>query len=62
MIQANQTVNIKPEFCDDPAEALIDFLVISGEEDGRPRITIEAQLGMNINPTEVVEAHMVNVK
>jgi len=61
MIKAGNKVKIKPEWCDAPEEAEMECLVVSGEEPGKPRITIQFPLGMDINPTQTVDVEMVEV-
>ncbi len=61
MIKAGQKVKILPEWCDCKEEELTEYLVIHGEEEGKPRITIQFDLDMVIQPTQVVQTYMVAV-
>jgi hypothetical protein len=61
MINTGDTVNLLEQYCDEPSEALLKCKVISGEELGKHRITIEFPLDMTINPTQTIPAHMVEV-
>ncbi len=61
MIKTGQFVSILPEYCDEEGEELLKCRVISGEEEGKPRITIEFPLGMTINPTQIIPTKMVKV-
>jgi hypothetical protein len=55
-IKAGDTVTIKPEWRD-PGDATIRFVAIEDEDGGRVRI--EAQLGLPMNPNEVVTTDML---
>lgn len=61
MITKGQIVKIKPEWVDAPEELEMKCLVLSGEEIGKPRITIEYLIGLSINPTSIVDVKMVEV-
>ncbi|SMP42403.1 hypothetical protein SAMN06265222_101777 [Neorhodopirellula lusitana] len=52
MIKAGMAVKIKKEYQDDGDEKIV-FIAVDNEEKGR--VTIQAQLGMTINPTQVVK-------
>ena len=61
MINKGQILKNKTEWLDAPEESEIECLVLSGEEIGKPRITIEFQIGLTINPTSIVNVNMVDV-
>lgn len=56
MIRAGDIVRIRPEWQDEGDED-IQFRAIEDEDGGRVRI--EAQLGLAINPTQVVAVEML---
>jgi hypothetical protein len=62
MIETGQYVTLKPEWCDCESESLVKKLVISGEEIGKPRITIRHICGFTIEPTELAQVYLVNVE
>ena len=55
-IKAGDTVRFKPEWMDKGDEN-ITFLALDDESEGR--VTIQAQLGLPINPTQVVSTEWV---
>ena len=56
MIKANQRVYFKPEF-QDPGDKDILFVALEDEDGGRVKVV--AQLGLPINPVQVVEVSMI---
>lgn len=56
MIKKGDTVRIRPEWADAGDDAFT-FIAVDDEEKGR--VTIQAQLGQPINPTQVVKVEMV---
>lgn len=58
MIKAGQEITIKPEF-QDAGDADVKWIAVDDEAKGR--VTIQAQLGWPINPTQVVRVEMIEV-
>ena len=56
MINKNDAVVFKPEWSD-PGDGDIIFIAIENEEGGR--VKVRAELGMAINPIQVVETRMI---
>lgn len=56
MIKAGDLVTFKAEYQDE-GDANIVFFAVDNEDKGR--VTIEAELGMTINPRQVVATYMV---
>jgi hypothetical protein len=56
MIRKGDQVKIKPEWQDKGDDQVV-FIAVDDEEKGR--VTIQAQLGMHFNPTQVVRVDML---
>lgn len=59
MIRKGDRVTFKPEWSD-PGDETILFVAIDDEEKGR--VTVQAMLGMFINPTQVVRVDMIETR
>ena len=55
-IKRNQIIRFKPEWSD-PGDDKIVFIAIEDEDGGR--VKVRAELGMAINPVQVVETRMI---
>ena len=55
-IKRNQLIRFKPEWSD-PGDEEIVFVAIEDEDGGR--VKVRAELGMTINPVQVVETRMI---
>ena len=55
-IKRNQLIRFKPEWSD-PGDGEIVFTAIEDEDGGR--VKVRAELGMAINPIQVVETRMI---
>lgn len=61
MLNKNDIVRIKPEWCDGKEELEMDYRVVNDEEKGR--IDIQPVIcSMTIIPTQVVTVEMVNAQ
>ena len=56
MIKAGQVITFKPEYQDSGDDG-ITFIAMDDESMGR--VTVQAQLGLPINPTQVVMIYMI---
>lgn len=56
MVRKGDVVRFKPEWQDE-GDATIVFVALEDEEGGR--VLVQAQLGMELNPTQVVHTYML---
>lgn len=59
MIRRGDKVRIKPEF-QDPGDDSVEWVALEDEDGGRVRI--QPQLGLEINPNQVVEVSMLETE
>lgn len=59
MLKAGDRIRFKPEW-QDPGDDQIVFVVVDDESKGR--VTVQAQLGLPINPTQVVNVDWVELE
>jgi len=59
MIKQGDKINLHIDWCDSKEESEIDYVVLEVRGEEFPSLLCEAQIGWNINPTEVIEYHML---